>query len=183
MKGIIFIALNEVIEDNFGLTVWDEVLQEVQPESEGIYISAESYSDQELFALVGALSTKLAIPVPTLIATFGEALFPKLAHKFPVFLEKQPSLKHFLMTIHDVIHVEVKKLFTEPNLPTIEYIDPGNDGLTMIYRSKRKLCHLSEGLIKGAANEFKTSVSIVQPLCMHEGADHCQLDITFNTSN
>ena len=53
MKGIIFSALNQVVEEKFGLEMWESLLEEIQPDSDGIYLSGEGYPDEELFAFVG----------------------------------------------------------------------------------------------------------------------------------
>lgn len=180
MKGVVFTIFNELVETQFGFETWDKMLETVQPESEGIYTAGETYPDEELFALVGELSNITEVPVPDLIHAFGEYMFPKLVSKHPVFVESQTSLKEFLMTVHDVIHVEVKKLHPDAGLPTIEYEDAGGNKLTMIYRSPRKLCFLSEGLINGAAKHFNTEVSIGHPICMHKESDHCRLELTFS---
>ncbi|WP_220471645.1 V4R domain-containing protein [Colwellia sp. BRX10-4] len=49
----------------------------------------------------------------------------------------------------------------------------------MFYQSKRKLCHLCEGLISGAARHFKQAIVIEQSECMHDGANKCKLVISF----
>ena len=180
MKGVVFTLFNELVETQFGLETWDHLLTTVNPASEGIYTAGETYPDEELLALVGALSDKTNIPAPDLVRAFGEYMFPKLAENYPVFLENESSLKSFLKTVHDVIHVEVRKLFPEAGLPTIEYEDPAENQLIMLYRSPRKMCHLSEGLINGAAKHFATPTIIGHEICMHKGDDHCRLELTFN---
>jgi len=50
------------------------------------------------------------------------------------------------MMVDELIHVEVKKLYKDAQLPEFNYEDHIDDKLTMIYRSPRKLCFLSEGL-------------------------------------
>ncbi len=179
MKGIVFTLFNELVENQFGLVVWDKLLETVNPASEGIYTAGETYPDEELFALVQALSDHTQIPAPDLVRAFGVFMFPHLSERYPGFVTDQSSLKVFLKTVHDVIHVEVKKLFPEAGLPVIEYQDPSDKALVMLYRSPRKLCHLSEGLITGASKHFKTEVTIAHPICMHKGSDHCRLELTF----
>ena len=180
MKGVVFSLFNQLVEEKFGFEMWDTLLENVKPKSEGIYTAGETYDDAEMFALVGELSTQTNIAAPDLVRTFGEYMFPKLAENYPVFVENQPSLKAFLKTVHDVIHVEVKKLFPEAGLPMIEYEEPSEDQLVMLYRSPRKLCHLSEGLINGAAKHFGQQVSIKQPCCMHNDDDHCRIEMKFH---
>ena len=50
MKGAIFIALNEMIEELHGLDTWFNISD--QAGVEGIYTSTDNYSDDELFKIV-----------------------------------------------------------------------------------------------------------------------------------
>lgn len=179
MKGIVFNIFSELVETKFGLEVLDKILEKVPSDSDGVYTAAATYSDDELFALVGALSEEVNIPVPDLVQAYGEFMFPKLVSKYPVFIKDGMTLKAFLLTVHDVIHIEVKKLYDSPSLPDFEYEDSEDGKLVMIYQSPRKLCHLSLGLIHGAAAHFNTAVSINHATCMHDGADSCRLELTF----
>lgn len=180
MKGTIFISLQEFVEQNHGYEVWDNVIESTDLASNGIYTSTKNYPDEELFALVGALSSKLNVSVPDLVRLFGEFLFPVLLPFAPPDAKNAPSLRAFLLMVDEVIHVEVKKLYTDSNLPEFDYDEHSDNELIMIYRSPRKLCHLSEGLIQGAAKHFNQPIEISQPKCMHMGADVCHIKVIFN---
>lgn len=177
MKGVIFNVLEELVVEQCGMFVWNEILAEQA--LEGAYTAGESYPDEELLGLVGSISEKTEIPIETLIGTFGERLFKGLSQRYPSFIEAESTLKGFLKSVHDVIHIEVRKLYENPNLPDFEYTDSADDTLLMQYRSPRKLCILAEGLIRGAAVHYNTSIKIEHPTCMHKGADHCDLVIRF----
>ena len=161
MKGIVYTLFNQLVEEKFGIEVWDEILDEVQPESEGIYTTTETYDNTELFALVGALSEKTNIPVNDLVKAFGQFSLGEFARRYPVFFENV-NAKEFLQSIHDVIHVEVKKLYTDAELPTFTYEDPAPDKLILHYNSPRKLCVFAEGLIDGTAEYFETGIEYTQ---------------------
>ena len=175
MKGIVFNLLAEMVEDKFGLEVWDALLQATQ--QDGIYVSTETYPDENLFALVAAASEKSGIPANDLIKTFGEFMFPHFHKQNPNFFEKDMTLKQFLLFVDRVIHVEVRKLHPDASLPTFQYIDEHDQELTMLYSSPRKLCMLAEGLIAGAATHFNTEYTLSHNECMHDGADSCRLHL------
>jgi predicted hydrocarbon binding protein len=73
----------------------------------------------------------------------------------------------------------VKRLNPQAYLPKFEYETGKNNELIMFYTSKRKLCHASVGLIKGAAEHFKQEIQISHPECMHNAAKRCKLVIDF----
>lgn len=179
MKGIIFNTLEELVEEKFGFEMWDSILNSVELESEGIYSSVGTYDDAELFAIVGKLSEKTKVSIRDLVITFGTYLAPKLQASFPVFFEPK-NYKDFLKNVHDVIHVEVRKLYPEAGLPEITYEDPSENELVMNYFSERKLCALGEGLIQGTANVYKQNVEIKHTKCLLNNDDCCRFELSFS---
>lgn len=177
MKGIIFTTLGDLVEERYGFETWTHLLESTPLASHGIYTTGGTYSDEELFALVTRLSQEKDIPIQTLIEAFGMYMFPVLVKKYPIFVKPDMSLKTFLQSVDSIIHIEVLKLNPGARLPTIASEDLGDAGLVMNYRSPRKLCALAIGLIKGAALHFNTSVKVLQPQCMHEGAEFCRLEV------
>lgn len=177
MKGMVFNLLNELVENEFGFETWDAVLEKANPKSEGIYTSGAVYEDSEMVDLVTALSEELNTSVPDLLRAFGSFMIGKFAGMHPEFF--QTSAKEFLKSVHDIIHVEVRKLHDGVILPDFDYEDPGLQGLVMLYSSPRKMCHLAEGLIQGTSKHFETPIIIAHTACMHDGQDHCRLELEF----
>ncbi len=180
MKGIIFTELSRMVEQNYGMALWNEILDEVKPESQGIYVATVTYSDQELVDLLTYLSDKLKTPTTELLYQFGTYLFPIFAKKYSVFIPENGTLKEFLKSIDQIIHVEVLKLNPHASLPKILHEEPNAESLVLYYSSPRKLCHLALGLIKGASCYFKEKIDIRHPECMHQGAPQCRLEIDFS---
>ena len=174
MKGAVFISFNELVEKEFGLDMWEELLDKVNPESGGIYTSVEDFPDQELFSLVTMLSEITEVPIPKLVEHFGHHLFGTLSSKYAIFLDNSPSFFEFIESIDDVIHKEVRKLYHNPNLPELETKRFDEKTLEVKYRSPRKLCHLALGLMRGAAEYYKVNVEMSHDICLHTGSDHCQ---------
>ena len=176
MKGIVFAMFGEMIEQKLGYEGWDALIETTQPDSGGIYVGTETYSDNELMAYIGALSKQTGASADELTFAFGSFLLERFADMHPEFFSGH-SLVTFLKSVHDVIHVEVAKLHPDVVLPTFEYED-SPDGLVMVYHSPRQLCSLAEGLVTGAGDHFDEAVSIGHPACMKRGADHCRLELT-----
>ena len=177
MKGAVYIAFNEIVENDIGLDTWETLLQQVKPPSEGIYTSVEDYPDQELFALVEKLSELVQQPITELVRHFGRYLFAALSTKYPMFVEGEADFFQFLINIDDVVHKEVRKLYESPNLPDLRCDPPQGNTLVMHYHSPRKLCILAEGLIAGAAQHYGVDYELSHNPCMHEGAEECRLVI------
>lgn len=178
MKGVIFNILEEMVEDNYGMAVWNDILDEAQ-QQDGVFIAGQSYADDTLFQFVQIICDKLKQPSHIIVGAFGEYLFTKLVDRHKVLMENQTDLDAFLKSIDSIIHVEVSKLYVDPNLPSIECFDIDSTHMTMRYRSPRKLCPLAEGLVRGASTYFSQKISIKHETCMHKGSDHCDLEIEY----
>ncbi len=178
MKGIVFTMLNEMVEERFGMDTWDSLIESTRPASRGIYTSAALYPDSELLDYVAALSESSGIEAGTLVHAFGQYMIGRFHAIHPEFFADHDA-KSFLKSVHDVIHVEVRKLHPDVILPEFEYEEPSANSLVMLYKSPRHLCRLAEGLIDGAVEHFGEQVERAHPICMHDGADHCRIELRF----
>lgn len=177
MQGMVFTALSEMVVDNFGMARWNSVLQQANLSSEGVFTSAQQYPDGELLKLVSILSVELGVPIPDLVRSFGVYLFPVLYARRPKQLDEVKGVIEFLTFVENTIHYEVKRLYPDTYLPTFEHELLPDGQLKLIYRSKRKMCTLAEGLIEGAATQFNQTVQIDHPVCVHKGSEHCEFFI------
>lgn len=183
MKGIIFNLLEEVVAAHAGEDAWDRLLEAVH--ADGAYTSLGNYPDEEFAKLISALSGKNGRSDRDTLKWFGQLSMPFLARRYPEFFEPYKNLRSFLLSLNDVIHAEVRKLYPGADVPMFEFETPagsaGHDTLIIHYRSKRRLCLLAEGFIVGASERFGEQVTVTQPHCMLEGADACALVCRFGT--
>ncbi len=177
MKGIIFNLLEAVVSKKYGANTWDDLLDAAQ--LEGAYTSLGNYPDAELFKLVGAASAALKLPPEAIVKWFGNEMLPLLAGHYPQLFTPHKTARAFILTLNNVIHPEVKKLYPGADTPDFDFDASSPDVLVMNYRSKRKLCALAEGLAEGAAAHFSETVQIAHPECMHHGAARCRLELRF----
>jgi len=180
MKGMIFTMLSDLVEAEFGIETWDDLIDETNPASNGIYTSVDVYPDSELLAYVTLLSKKSGVPANDLVHAFGKFVLRKFYEMHPEFFSNHTA-KTFLQSVHDVIHVEVKKLHPDVVLPDFEYEDVAENVLVMHYHSPRQLCHLAEGLIEEASAKFNVDIDIDHSTCTHDGANHCELRLEFGS--
>jgi hypothetical protein len=180
MKGIIFNLVEEVVTESYGADTWDALLDAA--ELDGSYTSLGSYPDTDLFALVGAASTALGVPPDQVVRTLGEGAIPLLATRFPEFFQPHPGTRTFLLTLNEIIHAEVRKLYPDADLPEFQFESKHDEELTLEYRSGRQLCQLAEGFIQGTARHYGEAVAIDQPECMHRGDERCLIHCVFTAA-
>lgn len=174
MKGVVFDVLRDMIEEQFGLKGWNKLLAEAG--SDGMYLSSESYDDDEMMKLLNAASEMTKKDLPQLLHDFGEYMIGEFYTRFPVFFDSCAGVIDFLKSVDEIVHVEVRKFYPDANLPKFDY-DESGDTLVMIYESPRKLCYLAEGLIAGSATHYKQNIEKEQTRCMHRGDDSCHIVI------
>ena len=178
MKGIIFNLLEEAVSKEFGEVTWDKLLDEAN--LSGAYTSLGSYADGEIIALVDAASAVLNLPSQDILRWFGQSAMPLLATRFPDFFSEHAETRSFLLTLNNIIHPEVHKLYPGASTPVFDFGASDDGGLIIGYSSSRKLCALAEGFMRGAAEHFHEQADIRQPQCMHEGAASCVFHVRFH---
>lgn len=173
MKGIVFTEFIEHVESSFGLELADKLLEETPLESQGVYTSVGIYNYKELITLVTALSKHVNMEANTLVHSFGHYLFGRFFTLYPRMFDGIDNAFDFLAQVEDYIHVEVKKLYSNPELPTFEYEHPSKNKMVMIYKSKRPFADLAEGLITACIEHFQENISLAR-----EDVPHPELNCT-----
>ena len=171
MKGIIFNLLEDVVSDLHGPITWDLLLAESG--ASGVYTSLGSYPDEELAALVQTASAKLGVPEEEVLRWFGRTAMPRLARNYPEFFSSATNLRAFVLSLNQVIHAEVRKLYPGAVCPHFDVGARESGALEMVYRSPRRLCALLEGFVQGAADHYAEQAELTHEACMHLGAPAC----------
>lgn len=178
MKGIVFNLLERVVSSEYGEDAWDQLLE--QAGVEGAYTSLGGYPDEEFYRLIGAASRMLN-PCPEDPARwFACGAMPLMAAKYPEFFLPHRSTRPFLLTLNDVIHPEVRKIYPGADVPVFDYDTSSTETLVMHYSSHRKLCSLALGFIEGATAHYREVLTFSHPACMKRGDPQCTFRLSFS---
>jgi len=177
MKGIVFTEFLEMVEKKFGYKTVDSIIQKSDLPNNGAYTSIGTYKFSEMGALVYNLHKDTNIPIPDLLEVFGAYFFTFLAENYAHFLDRTDSLFEFLNSIHNHIHVEVKKLYPDAELPNFETISMNENEMVMKYTSERKLGNFAKGLMNKSAEHFNENVTITSK-GLNESGTQIQFTIT-----
>lgn len=185
MKGILFNLLEELVIDEHGFDVWDQMIEATGVS--GAYTAVGSYDDDDLTSLVSSLGDLCSagdhgVDDPTVMRWFGSSAMAPLAEKYPAFFAPHERTVDFILTLNEVIHAEVLKLHPDAVVPTFQFtgVDRGEtDSVTLHYTSQRRMCALVEGFAAGAARHFDESTDVRHVECMLDGADECRLECRF----
>ena len=160
MKGLVFTEFFELVDGSFSLETTERLIEMSNLPSGGIYTSVGTYDPQEMVTLVSNLSSITGVAVPDLLRKFGSHLFKRFLISFPAFFEGIESSMEFLPNVENYIHMEVRKLYPDAELPSFSYTMPEPGMMVMTYRSKRNLPDLAEGLVLACIDHFGESLLV-----------------------
>ena len=160
MKGIVFTEFLEMVEDSFSLEVADKMIRSSNLSNNGVYTTVGTYDHQEMVEMVTQLSKLTGLEVSSLLQAYGELLFTKFASGYQVFFEHVGSSFEMLKQVDNYIHIEVKKLYPDAELPEFAYEEPGENQLLMKYSSPRGFGAFAKGLILGCISHFEEDIEL-----------------------
>lgn len=160
MKGIVFTEFLEMVESRYSADLVDQLLEESDLGSGGIYTSVGTYDHGEMVTLLGELGRHTGLGVDDLLRGFGEYLFGRFAGLYPEFFGATDNALEFLAKVDDYIHVEIRKLYPDAELPAFDCHAPRSGVLEMTYRSERPFARLAEGLIRGCIAHYGKPVDV-----------------------
>jgi hypothetical protein len=178
MKGVVFNLLEEVVIRSHGEDTWDALLDAAG--LEGSYTSLGSYPDEHMQKLVAAAAKALARTPAEVLGWFGREAMPVLASRYPVFFDVHSSALPFILSINEIIHPEVRKVYPGADVPVFDFRHAADGTLLMGYQSARRLCMLAQGFIEGAAAHYGETVNFEHLNCMHKGDPKCLFRISFS---
>lgn len=174
MKGIVFSEFIEMVEDVFSIDVADQIMEGSNLKSQGAYTSVGTYDHHELITLVERLSEYSNISQQDLIKTFGNYLLGRFVVLYPSFFESVNSTFEFLSTIDNHVHIEVRKLYADVELPQFDCTFLDEKTMKLIYQSERPFFSLAHGLILGSIEYFNENISVeVEDLSNGKGNKAC----------
>ena len=166
MKGVVFVELIEMAESLLGETAMDEVLDSCPLSGGGAFTRVGTYPCSDLIALVDAIGARTATPADALQRRFGHWLMAYFARTYPALMASHPDALSLLEAIEGEVHVEVRKLYPDAELPRFETTRLGPRHLRMTYRSPRPLAAFCHGLIEACLAHFDTQgdVTVLGPV-------------------
>ncbi|MFD2542785.1 heme NO-binding domain-containing protein [Lacinutrix gracilariae] len=160
MKGIVFTEFLELVEDKFGLKMVDTIISNSNLESEGVYTAVGTYSFSEMLQLLQHLSENTGISIDNLLLVYAEHFFSVIERSYPGLLATYKDPIEMISSIENHIHVEVRKIYPDAELPTFEVTNKTENSLVMIYKSSRAMHHFGLGLMNKTFEHFNATATI-----------------------
>ncbi|MCL6274709.1 heme NO-binding domain-containing protein [Muricauda sp. 2012CJ35-5] len=171
MKGIVFTEFLEMVESNYGLETVDSLIENCDLPSGGAYTSVGTYDFNEMVSLITELGKQTGLTQDQLLHSFGLFLFNGLVATHPEVVSSYKNPIGLLHSIEDHIHVHVRKLYPDAELPQFKVLSKSDTTLEMIYTSSRGLYSLAHGLIEKTFEHFGKKVNVEYKLLNENGTE------------
>ena len=170
MKGVVFTEFLEMVEKEFGFVILDKLITETPEASNEGYTAVGTYSYEEFVALLINLSKETKISIEDLTKAFGTYLFGYFVKRYAHMLNNINTTFELLDKLESYIHVEVRKLYSDAELPYFETISMNKKHMVLHYKSKRRMASFAEGLINAAATHFEEDIHVEKEYLHEDGS-------------
>ena len=177
MKGLVFTEFLEMVEKMFSLEMVEKIISKSKLSTGGAYTAVGTYDHRELIELVSHLSEFTGTPIPELEKVYGKFLFTKLVSRYGNLITENKDAFSFMQSVDKNIHVEVKKLYPEAELPRFESELVNPNHLIMDYYSTRPFADVAEGLLNGCIEYFNENISIQRESIKKDGKIYTRFNL------
>lgn len=135
------------------------------------------YPDADAVAMLASLADSAGKPLGEIVAGFGEFLAAHLVKVAGSLIESDWRTLDLIEHTEAIIHSMVRTTKPGASPPVLEAFRASPDELHLIYSSKRRLCLLATGLIRGLAAHYNEQITAEESSCMLRGDPFCSFVI------
>jgi hypothetical protein len=176
VHGLIFTSFRDYLVSAYGNETATAVFG-AEPE----YLLSESYPDESLLRLIELASAHTGLEPDEIVFELGvftaEVTFARL---YPAFFDVSASTRDFLLSVETRIHELVRATIPNARPPSLEITPLGDEGVSIVYSSPRRMCVLLRGLTEGAARRYGEHAEMEERTCMLRGDPACTFDVSFS---
>lgn len=160
MKGMMFTEFLDMVESRYGLATVHRVIAGAALPGGGAYTSVGRYDHAELLRLVERLSAETGTPQAELMRDFADTVFALFTRRYAAMIDGSTDCFDLLARIDGYIHVEVRKLYPDAELPVFSYPHQDARRLVMEYHSPRPMAAFAEGLVRAAIRHYGEAIGL-----------------------
>jgi Haem-NO-binding len=175
VHGLILVSFRDYLAAEHGTSTEQDVL-----EGEPLYLLSDAYADERFTNLVERACELTGVRRDTLLCDFGAFAAEKtFARLYPALFDLSGTARSFLLTVETRIHEVVRVAVPGALPPELVVSESGHNAVSIVYRSRRKLCAMLRGLVEGTARHYGEAVDIEERACMHRGDATCTFHVLF----
>lgn len=154
--------------------MWSRLLEQAGVKWK-IYLPIQTYDDAEATAIIQAASEISQTPTSAIVEDFGEFIAPNLVKMYASLKKPEWRTLDVIEHTENVIHTVVRMREPGAQPPYLKCTRLSPNEVRLIYDSPRQLRALAKGIAKGLGRLYGERIEIHETICMHVGADHCEL--------
>lgn len=143
----------------------------------GRYQPSGVYPDIEAMQILESLSAEVSRPLPAIVQEFGEFLAPSLVKVAGPWIDPSWRTLDLIQNTESLIHSMVRTAKPGAEPPVLETVRVSADELQLVYSSRRRLCVLATGLMRGMARHFGEKIEVCETSCMLNGDAFCSFTV------
>lgn len=141
------------------------------------FLPSGVYPDADAVALLGSIAAARSEPLGDTVTAFGEFLAPHLVKVAGTLVDPAWRTLDLVEHTEDLIHAMVRTTQPGAEPPVLEAARIAPQELHLVYTSRRRLCGLATGLLRGLARHYGEAVDIEEPSCLLRGDPFCSFVI------
>jgi len=162
MKGVIALALKEMVVEKFGPEKWKDALVKAGIDKEPTILAFSDVDDQVVLRIVNSVCKVLNISLIQAVDAFGDYWVNVYSQKmYSSYYRACKTAKEFLLKM-DSVHVNTTKSIPNAHPPRFEYEWKDEKTLIMKYKSQRGLIDFMVGLIKGVGKFYREDLKVTK---------------------
>lgn len=176
MQAVIFGELKKYAEARLGADAWRPLLREAGV-TRSVYVPGHDYPDEEAGALVAAAAKKTGLTPDALLQDFGEFIAPDLVRLYRHIVDPKWKTLDLLEHTEETIHKAVRCDNPDASPPQLKCVRKGPDEVVVYYGSRRRMCGVAKGIIRGVARHYGEKVAVTELTCLLKGGSECRISV------
>jgi len=142
-------------------------------ESSGRCLPDENCPDADALGLLHAVSDSLGEPLDQTYGRFGEFVAPHLIKVAGPLIDPAWRTLDVVEHADDLIQFMVQDPERYSDRPIHHVVRISPSELHLVYYSKRQMCAVAAGIVRGVAAHFQERLTLTESVCMHRGGPFC----------
>lgn len=177
MHGLIFFYIQKFADALATATGTHAGLRSTIVRNTANYLPSGIYDDGEAVALLQSIADGIDEPLPLLLGRFGQFLAPHLVKVAGPLVDPNWRTLDLIEHTESIMHAMVRATKPGAEPPVLETVRISVEELHVIYSSRRLLCPLAIGVMRGLAKHFGEMLEIDESSCMLRGDAFCSFRV------
>lgn len=177
MHGLIFFYIQKFADTLTTPTGTHAGLRSTVVRNTANHLPSGVYDDSEAVALLQSIADGIDEPLPVLLGRFGQFLAPHLVKVAGPLVDPHWRTLDLIEHTESIMHAMVRAAKPGAEPPVLETVRISMEELHVVYSSRRLLCPLAVGVMRGLAKHFGEVLEIEESSCMLRGDAFCSFRV------